>query len=179
MNKLTIPAILAATVMVAGVFAFMPIEQASTVHTSTAFTENSMKYVTVSDTCTVTAAGQCDLVTVNVSPGDAYQLVSLTGFMGTDVVGATKTLNLAACTSGIDDEVTGIDLPAFTAATATADTVTDFVQVDNVGVGSAITDEINCPTTTTTAAQTAGEVVITFTFIMNGDATDPVVAISQ
>ena len=34
MNKLTIPAILAATVMVAGMFAFMPVEQASTVHTS-------------------------------------------------------------------------------------------------------------------------------------------------
>jgi len=34
MNKLTIPAILVATVMVAGIFAFMPVEQASTVHTS-------------------------------------------------------------------------------------------------------------------------------------------------
>ena len=36
MNKLTIPAILVATVMVAGAFAFMPVEQASTVHTTTA-----------------------------------------------------------------------------------------------------------------------------------------------
>ena len=34
MNKLTIPAILAATVMVAGMFAFMPVQQASTVHTT-------------------------------------------------------------------------------------------------------------------------------------------------
>jgi len=34
MNKLTIPAILVATVMVAGIFAFMPVQQASTVHTS-------------------------------------------------------------------------------------------------------------------------------------------------
>ena len=34
MNKLTIPAILAATVMVAGIFAFMPVQQASTVHTT-------------------------------------------------------------------------------------------------------------------------------------------------
>ena len=32
MNKLTIPAILVATVMVAGIFAFMPVQQASTVH---------------------------------------------------------------------------------------------------------------------------------------------------
>ena len=34
MNKLAIPAILAATVLVAGIFAFMPVQQASTVHTS-------------------------------------------------------------------------------------------------------------------------------------------------
>ena len=34
MNKLTIPAILVATVMVAGAFAFMPVQQASTVHTT-------------------------------------------------------------------------------------------------------------------------------------------------
>jgi len=34
MNKLTIPSILVATVMVAGIFAFMPVEQASTVHTT-------------------------------------------------------------------------------------------------------------------------------------------------
>ena len=34
MNKLAIPAILVATVMVAGMFAFIPVEQASTVHLS-------------------------------------------------------------------------------------------------------------------------------------------------
>ena len=34
MNKLTIPTILVATVMVAGIFAFAPVEQASTVHTT-------------------------------------------------------------------------------------------------------------------------------------------------
>jgi len=34
MNKLAIPAILVATVMVAGIFAFMPVQQASTVHTT-------------------------------------------------------------------------------------------------------------------------------------------------
>ena len=34
MNKLVIPAILVATVMVAGLFAFAPVEQASTIHTT-------------------------------------------------------------------------------------------------------------------------------------------------
>ena len=33
MNKLAIPSILAATVLIAGIFAFMPVEKASTVHT--------------------------------------------------------------------------------------------------------------------------------------------------
>ena len=33
MNKLTIPGILAATVLIAGIFALMPVEKASTVHT--------------------------------------------------------------------------------------------------------------------------------------------------
>ena len=34
LNKIAIPTILAATIMVAGIFAFMPVEQASTVHTT-------------------------------------------------------------------------------------------------------------------------------------------------
>ncbi len=33
MNKLTIPGILAATVLIAGIFALMPVEKAGTVHT--------------------------------------------------------------------------------------------------------------------------------------------------
>jgi len=41
MKKLAIPAILAATVMVAGIFAFMPVEQASTVHASGTITIES------------------------------------------------------------------------------------------------------------------------------------------
>jgi len=35
MNKIVIPALLVATVMVAGAFAFLPVEQASTIHTTT------------------------------------------------------------------------------------------------------------------------------------------------
>ena len=41
MNKIAIPAILVATVMVAGMFAFMPVEQASTVHLSGTITTTS------------------------------------------------------------------------------------------------------------------------------------------
>ena len=46
MNKIAIPALLVATVMVAGAFAFMPVEQASTVHTSGTLTLSSSADVT-------------------------------------------------------------------------------------------------------------------------------------
>jgi len=39
-NKFSIPSILVATVLVAGIFAFMPVEQASTVHLSDTFKES-------------------------------------------------------------------------------------------------------------------------------------------
>ena len=43
MNKLTIPSILAATVLIAGIFAFMPVEKASTVHTGLGNTLTSIQ----------------------------------------------------------------------------------------------------------------------------------------
>ena len=42
MKKLAIPAILAATIMVAGLFAFAPVEQASTVHQLQSGSSNSV-----------------------------------------------------------------------------------------------------------------------------------------
>ena len=58
MNKLTIPAILAATVMVAGIFAFMPVEQASTVHST-----SGLSAIVESVTTATTAADQDILIT--------------------------------------------------------------------------------------------------------------------
>jgi len=44
MNKITIPALLLGVVMIAGAFAFMPVQEASTVHTSAAtLTQQSVK----------------------------------------------------------------------------------------------------------------------------------------
>ena len=51
MNNKTIPALLAVTVMIAGIFAFMPVEQASTVHTT--IQETGTNYVEVTATGTV------------------------------------------------------------------------------------------------------------------------------
>jgi len=72
MNKLTIPAILVATVMVAGIFAFMPVEQASTVHTTIQGTQ--LKAFTIAD-----ATGPADVEDV-----------------GNTATATTQTLNLPA-----------------------------------------------------------------------------------
>ena len=56
MNKLTIPTILVATVMVAGIFAFMPVQQASTVHT----TIGGLNVATADDQ--IIGGGSADLV---------------------------------------------------------------------------------------------------------------------
>ena len=54
MNKLTIPTILVATVMVAGMFAFIPVEQASTVHTSGTITSvNDLQSETIASAADV------------------------------------------------------------------------------------------------------------------------------
>jgi len=59
MNKLMIPAILAATVLVAGIFAFMPVEQASTVHTTIQASTTHL----VDTTVEATASGDNFLIT--------------------------------------------------------------------------------------------------------------------
>ena len=56
MNKLAIPAILVATVMVAGIFAFMPVEQASTVHTTIQDTTANLLELTATGVTPATAA---------------------------------------------------------------------------------------------------------------------------
>jgi len=57
MNKITIPALLLGVVMIAGAFAFMPVQEASTVHTSAANLVNQSVIKTVTETeLTVTAA---------------------------------------------------------------------------------------------------------------------------
>ena len=92
MNKLTIPAILVATVMVAGVFAFMPVEQASTVHT----------------TVIASISASCDAATTTVAAGGAetFDIDSTNG-------GAFIIDSIQVSTAGIDDAADGADF-AFT-----------------------------------------------------------------
>ena len=60
MHKLTIPTILIATVLVTGIFAFMPIDKATTVHSTIQSTQmNQYKAVFVESTTIGNATGGC------------------------------------------------------------------------------------------------------------------------
>ena len=72
MNKLTIPTILAATVLVAGIFAFMPVQQASTVHTSgTITTVNDADIDAILLDTGTTLPATLDHLNITVLPADA------------------------------------------------------------------------------------------------------------
>ena len=94
MNKLTIPSILAATVLIAGIFAFMPVEKASTVHTGlgsqlTTIEDNvaalqadvdilKMELGTVKDNTGAPASRTLTLTDEDVDTGNTYTLSCIT-----------------------------------------------------------------------------------------------------
>ena len=69
MNKLTIPAILVATVMVAGAFAFMPVQQATTVHTTIT---NNIATLTIGTTAFNDVAANADFGNLNQNNADVF-----------------------------------------------------------------------------------------------------------
>jgi len=61
MNKILIPALLVATVMVAGMFAFAPVEQASTVHTTIQASQHSIETILLEDVVGLSHDGGSDV----------------------------------------------------------------------------------------------------------------------
>jgi len=106
MNKLAIPALLVATVMVAGAFAFMPVEQASTVHTSAELAgANVLRTETVLDLTLSTKTGS-GAVTFSTSDG-LFQIkqLLLCSFSGDgEVRFAVNTENFSIGTGNLVDE---------------------------------------------------------------------------
>lgn len=99
MRKLIIPSILAVTVLIAGIFAFMPIEKVSTVHGSiqanTARVSEDLIAVTVADTdlvieCPAASSG-CHILEVYVEENDG-------------TAGAGADIDLGAVTGTIDGD---------------------------------------------------------------------------
>jgi len=95
MNKFTIPTILAVTVLVAGIFAFMPIEQASTVHTTIQASTAQLLSLTASPT-PQTAATDVATWTIN----QPFEVVSIfatgSGDANLDALTLDVTTNLVA-----------------------------------------------------------------------------------
>ena len=109
MNKLLIPTILVATVMIAGVFAFMPIEKASTVHAGIGTTANVIEdratlLTSGADVaCTVTSASDMIIIEIYLdntptTGGDKSYRVQSMSVDGADVGGplVANPLNIAA-----------------------------------------------------------------------------------
>ena len=166
MNKLTIPAILVATVMVAGIFAFMPVEKASTVHTT--ITASTADIIQVVGTCSAAdVSADCDL-TVDIAATTPFTILGVRlaaggTFTGNEDIG-TGALVVNGDTTTIDpaDDLTD-----------TQDVVTpggDFASVA-VGAGTITADLTHV---IGTGADTGDETVTVWVVLLiPGDATTP------
>ncbi len=117
MNKLVIPAILAGAVLVAGMFALMPVGKASTVHTTILASTGKQ----ISGTFTSTAAGST--VTIFDAGTGKVANVGLTVAVKTTTVGATIHIN---CLDKEGNQVMFLSI-APTVAPANAGFVTDLI----------------------------------------------------
>jgi len=98
MNKFAIPAILAVTVMVAGMFAFMPVEQASTVHTGATGVQGTQISEVADQVATVCSANLNSNTLIATSNRDfmvMYQITAAAGIAAPTITDATNTLVLA------------------------------------------------------------------------------------
>ena len=96
MNKLTIPSILAATVLIAGIFAFMPVEKASTVHVgigdkiddlSTELSDVSTELSDVVNELSDVSSFRTEMVTdMDQDEGDTYTLACNDGYVVLGIV---------------------------------------------------------------------------------------------
>lgn len=88
-KNLLIPAVLAATVLVAGIFAFMPVEKASTVHSQ--ILSNTVPKLAISVADAATVAGETFTLTCTAD----YAVVGLTFDMGAATFDAADDFNAA------------------------------------------------------------------------------------
>jgi len=119
MHKLTIPTILIATVLIAGVFALMPIEKATTVHTTIQGSQLTLfKTLFVTDTSAQNATGGCGVG----NGGLAYWTVinSTLGASGTGAKISSTTFILTTDGDTEDsDEISIVLASNFTSASGT------------------------------------------------------------
>lgn len=161
MNKLTIPAILVATVMVAGAFAFMPVEQATTVHTTITAATAKVVLVTSGDCIPTDATGtNCDLLDVTIPVGTNGMLLST---LVTYVVGADTTadaVNFALL------EINGATTTVDPSSALTSSDAVEAVSGDNWGIEGAGADTITSALTIAGLDASAEELIRIDLFIL-------------
>jgi len=130
MNKITIPAILVATVMVAGAFAFMPVEQASTVHTTIQGTQQNLVALELTDT----AFAVGDTYTIDCTTD--YAVLGLAINSGTTTAADTVTVS-----AGGEDVGVAITLATGGSALELLGTAIGAVAADDVVLTTGGTDD--------------------------------------
>ena len=106
MNKVTIPTILAATILVAGIFAFMPIEQASSVHTTILAGGYGYGCVTEAFTVPATYDGDTTTLTFTNEGADIY----ITYFSADVTTGGAANEGFGITSATADGSVTSLAL---------------------------------------------------------------------
>jgi len=179
MNKLTIPAILVATVMVAGIFAFMPVQQASTVHTTSTMTVSSATIALVADEML-----EIREISVTNVDYDGAQAITITGAAATDEFTLLALIVDIGTAGGItaNDQIT-FDVLTVDGAIGALTTATD-VTITTSGAEIISEVDITTPTGNVIAiAMTAGTTFpadgetldITAKILIRNSASDPVI----
>jgi len=181
MNKLTIPTILAATVMVAGIFAFIPVEQASTVHTTGTLTVSAATIALVADEMLEFR----EITGVDVD-FDALQAITITGALATDEFQLFSLIiqpGVGGTPVGVTEEV-NIDGATVDGTTLL---ITNLVDTDITAAGLELITQldmflppagnvIDFEMTAGTAAPADGETLtITAKILIRNSAADPVI----
>ena len=136
MNRLVIPSILAATVLVAGMFAFMPVDKASTVHTTIQAATTDLTSVTkidddaplnnieTGDAVSVTCTQPFIVRTVQIDISNTVAAGDITGTFASDADGATADFASVNILTGVNvgltsENVLDAALPASGTVTVT------------------------------------------------------------
>ena len=113
MNKITIPALLLGVVMIAGAFAFMPVQEASTVHTTASGAATQIKTITSASVAgavleggtstTLTCNGECIVLAIKATivTGDGDEEVNISADTIT-VDGTVQNHEIFNMTAGAD-----------------------------------------------------------------------------
>jgi len=102
MNKIAIPTLLLGVVMIAGAFAFMPVQEASTVHTGGLTTINTLEHLNVSVTNGGVTVGDTPLWTLANGEDTEVYYVTVT-----DGAGVAVTTLIAADFTGLATPIGG------------------------------------------------------------------------